>query len=166
MGRHQAADVYGKNCDFDKVAESWELSTHPPGESSLAGGDHPGLTLSQYFQQFPGSPGEKRPGLQGLPGAHQAHRRQGPSSIQVHPSDEYALRGGRRSTARRRCGSSWTVSPGRFSYFGVNRPVSKEEFQQRIENNTVLEVLNKVEVRRGMCSSSSPAPSTPSGRAS
>ena len=46
----------------------------------------------------------------------------------------------------------WVIvdcEPGAFLYFGVNRPVSKEEFQQRIENNTVLEVLNKVEVRPG-----------------
>ena len=40
-GGTKLRDVYGKNCDFDKVAESWELSTHPAGESTLAGGDHP-----------------------------------------------------------------------------------------------------------------------------
>ena len=46
----------------------------------------------------------------------------------------------------------WVIvdcDPGAFLYFGVNRPVSKEEFRQRIENNTVLEVLNKVEVHPG-----------------
>ena len=71
-----------------------------------------------------------------------------PLSIQVHPSDEYALR------VEGEYGKTemWVIvdcEPGAFLYFGVNRPVSKEEFQQRIENNTVLEVLNKVEVRPG-----------------
>ena len=138
-----------KTAIFDKVAESWELSTHPAGESSLAGGDHPGLILSQYFQQFPEVLGKNRPGLQGLSGAHQAHRRQGPS---FHPrctpatSTPCGWRGQYGKT------EMWVIvdcEPGAFLYFGVNRPVSKEEFQQRIENNTVLEVLNKVEVRPG-----------------
>ena len=46
-GGTKLRDVYGKNCDFDKVAESWELSTHPAGESSLAGGERDGLPLGQ-----------------------------------------------------------------------------------------------------------------------
>ena len=52
-GGTKLRDVYGKRCDFDKVAESWELSTHPAGESTLAGGERDGLPLGQYFQQFP-----------------------------------------------------------------------------------------------------------------
>lgn len=59
-GGTKLRDVYGKRCDFDKVAESWELSTHPAGESTLAGGERDGLPLGQYFQQVPPGPGEKR----------------------------------------------------------------------------------------------------------
>ena len=36
-----------------------------------------------------------------------------------------------------------------FIYFGVNRDMTKEEFKRRIEENTVLEVLNKVPVHKG-----------------
>ena len=39
--------------------------------------------------------------------------------------------------------------PGAYLYFGVNREVTREEFAQRIANNTVLEVLNKVDVHPG-----------------
>ena len=31
-------------------------------------------------------------------------------------------------------------------YYGVNKEISKEEFADRIKNDTILEVLNKVEV--------------------
>ena len=147
-GGTKLRDVYGKNCDFDKVAESWELSTHPAGESTLAGGDHPGLTLSQYFQQFPEVLGKNARAFRDFPVLIKLIDAKDPLSIQVHPSDEYALR------VEGEYGKTemWVIvdcEPGAFLYFGMNRPVSKEEFQQRIENNTVLEVLNKVEVHPG-----------------
>lgn len=147
-GGTKLRDVYGKNCDFDKVAESWELSTHPAGESTLAGGDHPGLILSQYFQQFPEVLGKNARAFRDFPVLIKLIDAKDPLSIQVHPSDEYALR------VEGEYGKTemWVIvdcEPGAFLYFGVNRPVSKEEFQQRIENNTVLEVLNKVEVHPG-----------------
>ncbi len=34
-------------------------------------------------------------------------------------------------------------------YYGVNKEISKEEFADRIKNDTILEVLNKVEVKKG-----------------
>lgn len=34
-------------------------------------------------------------------------------------------------------------------YYGFSREVSKEEFEKRIKNKTLLEVLNKVEVHKG-----------------
>ena len=37
-GGTKLRDLYGKHCDLGKVAESWELSTHPAGESKIQGG--------------------------------------------------------------------------------------------------------------------------------
>ena len=147
-GGTKLRDVYGKRCDFDKVAESWELSTHPAGESALAGGERDGLPLGQYFQQFPQALGKNAAAFESFPLLIKLIDAKEPLSIQVHPSDEYALR------VEGEYGKTemWVIvncDPGAFLYFGVNRPVSKEEFRQRIENNTVLEVLNKVEVHPG-----------------
>lgn len=147
-GGTKLRDVYGKRCDFDKVAESWELSTHPAGESTLAGGERDGLPLGQYFQQFPQALGKNAAAFESFPVLIKLIDAKEPLSIQVHPSDEYALR------VEGEYGKTemWVIvdcDPGAFLYFGVNRPVSKEEFRQRIENTTVLEVLNKVEVHPG-----------------
>ena len=38
---------------------------------------------------------------------------------------------------------------GAYLYYGFNREVSKEEFAERIKNNTLLEVLNPVKVKKG-----------------
>ena len=147
-GGTKLREVYGKPCDFDKVAESWELSTHPAGESRVDGGEYNGLTLSQYFQQIPQALGKNAAAFESFPVLIKLIDAKDPLSIQVHPSDEYALR------VEGEYGKTemWVIvdcEPGAFLYFGVNRLVSKEEFRQRIEDNTVLEVLNKVEVHPG-----------------
>ena len=147
-GGTKLREVYGKPCDFDKVAESWELSTHPAGKSRVDGGEYNGLTLSQYFQQVPQALGKNAAAFESFPVLIKLIDAKDPLSIQVHPSDEYALR------VEGEYGKTemWVIvdcEPGAFLYFGVNRPVSKEEFRRRIEDNTVLEVLNKVEVHPG-----------------
>ena len=91
-GGTKLRDVYGKRCDFDKVAESWELSTHPAGESTLAGGERDGLPLGQYFQQFPQALGKNAAAFESFPVLIKLIDAKEPLSIQVHPSDAYALR--------------------------------------------------------------------------
>lgn len=148
-GGTKLRDVYGKQCDLDKVAESWELSTHSAGESRIDGGEYDGLTLNQYFEKVgKAAQGTNVSTFERFPVLIKLIDAKDPLSIQVHPSDEYALQ------VEHEYGKTemWYVldcDPGAFLYFGVNRPVTKEEFRQRIENNTVLEVLNKVEVHPG-----------------
>ena len=38
---------------------------------------------------------------------------------------------------------------GSYLYYGFNRTVTKEELEKRIANNTILDVLNKVSVKKG-----------------
>ena len=49
-GGNRLVNEYNKNCDFERVAESWELSTHKDGESIVADGDFKGFTLSEYIK--------------------------------------------------------------------------------------------------------------------
>lgn len=148
-GGTKLRDVYGKQCDLPKVAESWELSTHPAGESRIDGGEFDGLTLGEYVKKAGDKVlGKNTLAFERFPVLIKLIDAKDPLSIQVHPSDEYALK------VEHEYGKTemWYVmdcDPGAFLYFGVNRPVTKEEFRQRIENNTVLEVLNKVEVHPG-----------------
>ena len=148
-GGTRLRDVYHKPCDFDKVAESWELSTHPAGESKLLGGEYDGLTLSQYIQRAGKEVLGKNAGaFENFPVLIKLIDAKDPLSIQVHPSDEYALR------VEGEYGKTemWYIvdcQEDAFLYFGVNRPMTKEEFRQRIQDNTILEVLGKVEVHPG-----------------
>ena len=54
---------FGKNCDWDKIAESWELSTHKDGMSVIAEGEYAGLTLPEYLAKT-NSAGKKAESLE------------------------------------------------------------------------------------------------------
>ena len=65
-------------------------------------------------------------------------------SIQVHPSDEYALK----HEGQYGKTEVWYIMdcrPGAFIYYGFKEGISSEEFARRIQDKTLLEVLNKVE---------------------
>lgn len=69
-------------------------------------------------------------------------------SIQIHPDNEFALR------VEGEYGKTemWYIvdcEPGAYLYYGFQKEISKAEFKERIENNTLLEVLNKVPVHKG-----------------
>ena len=141
-------EVYGKPCGYDRVAESWELSTHPAGQSKISGGELDGMELSEYFRLHPEVLGKNCGEFANFPVLIKFIDAKNPLSIQVHPSDEYALK----EEGEYGKTEMWYVMDcelGAYLYFGVNREVSQEEFRQRIADNTVEEVLNRVEVHPG-----------------
>ncbi len=140
---------FNKRCDFEKVAESWELSTHKDGQSIVASGEFKGLTLSEYVEKqgksVLGTNGED---FEYFPILIKLIDAKDSLSIQVHPNDEYALK------VEGEYGKTemWYVADcdeGAYLYYGFNRDISEEELKARIENNTILEVLNKVSVKKG-----------------
>ncbi len=148
-GGTKLRDVYGKPCDYEKVAESWELSTHPAGQSKIAGGENDGQTLGAYIEKYGrGILGTNCARFKEFPVLIKFIDAKDPLSVQVHPSDEYALR------VEGEYGKTemWYVvdcEPGASLYFGVNRAITKEEFKKRIEENTLTDVLYKADVQKG-----------------
>lgn len=141
--------LYGKQCDFKIIAESWELSDHPAGQSIVATGEMEGKMFHEYLEKIGreglGSNCDK---FENFPVLIKFIDAKEPLSIQVHPSDEYALA----NEGQYGKTEMWYIldcEPGASLYYGVNREVTPEEFKERIENNTVLEVLNKAEVHKG-----------------
>ena len=69
-------------------------------------------------------------------------------SIQVHPSDAYALE----HEGQYGKTEMWVVldaEPGASLYYGFDREVSLEEFSSRVSDGTLTEVLRKVPVKPG-----------------
>jgi len=140
---------FGKQSDLDIVAESWELSTHKDGQSVVAEGEFKGLKLSEYLEKIGSEAiGTKAQRFDFFPMLIKFIDAKGSLSIQVHPDDAYALE------HEKEFGKTevWYIlgcEEGSFLYYGFEHEISKEEFQKRIAENTLLEVLHKAPVKKG-----------------
>ncbi len=140
---------FGKQTLLPRVAESWELSCHPDGESVITGGQYDGLSLSEYIKKC----GDEVLGtncrrFDFFPVLIKLIDAKSDLSIQVHPDDEYALRteGGYGKT------EMWYVvdcEPGAKLYCGFSRSISKEQFEELIAKGTLESALNEVPVKKG-----------------
>lgn len=148
-GGTRLRDVYGKKCDYEIIAESWELSTHKAGQSIIATGPNRGLMLSEYIDRFGRGilgwkcePYERFPLLIKFIDSRQS------LSIQVHPGDDYALQ----KEDEYGKNELWYVvdcEPDSWLYCGFSRDTTEEEVRRRVEDGTLTRILNKIPVKKG-----------------
>lgn len=148
-GGRRLIEEYGKDFQGDVLAETWELSCHPDGPSRIVNGIHAGKTLQQYIDE------------QGkdILGTHCSRFGTFPIliklidagdnlSVQVHPDNIFALQ----NEGQYGKTEMWYVmdaKEGAFLYYGFKNEISVEEFEKRIKEDTLLEVLNTVPVQKG-----------------
>ncbi len=148
-GGDRLKEEYGIEYDGEPLAEAWVLSCHPDGPSLIDSGKYRGKTLSEYIgikgKEIIGKDADKFPDFPVLIKLIDARA---DLSIQVHPDNEYALshEGQNGKT------EMWYILDaldGAFIYYGFKKEISKEEFAERIRDNTIIEVLNRVPVKKG-----------------
>ncbi len=148
-GGNRLREEYGKVLDSDRIAESWELSCHKDGQSVIDGGEFGGKTLSEYIEAKGKSVlGTNCARFEYFPVLIKLIDAKDNLSVQVHPSNEYALR------VEGEYGKTemWYIvdcDEGAELLYGFKHEISKEEFAQRIADNTLLEVTNNVPVHKG-----------------
>ena len=139
---------YGKRYDGARLAETWELSCHPDGPSVLADGPDAGETLAAYLAAHPEALGERGRKFAEFPVLIKLIDAARDLSIQVHPDDAYA----RAHEGQNGKTEMWYVlsaAPDAFLYCGFARDISRDELARRIADNTLPEVLRRVNVRAG-----------------
>lgn len=148
-GGHRLVEKYNKEFDGDILAESWELSCHPDGPSYVVNGSYAGKTLQEYIdlegKKVLGNNCQK---FEEFPILVKFIDAKDNLSIQVHPDNEYALK----NEGQYGKTEMWYImdcEEGAFLYYGFKKEVSKEEFEERIKTDTLLEVLNAVPVQKG-----------------
>ena len=146
---HRLVEKYNKEFDCDILAESWELSCHPDGPSYVVNGSYAGKTLQEYIdlegKKVLGNNCQK---FEEFPILAKFIDAKDNLSIQVHPDNEYALK----NEGQYGKTEMWYImdcEEGAFLYYGFKKEVSKEEFEERIKTDTLLEVLNAVPVQKG-----------------
>ena len=148
-GGNQLRERFGKKSTADRIAESWELACHKDGSSRILNGPDAGKTLTEYLSQHgTACLGINCREFDTMPVLIKLIDAKENLSVQVHPDNAYAQRveGEPGKT------EMWYIvdcEPGASLLYGFQHAITKEEFQTRIAENTLLEVTNAVPVHKG-----------------
>lgn len=140
---------FGFESDMEKVAEGWMLSCHKDGENIVELGQFKGKTLSEVINEcgkdILGENGKK---FDFFPILIKLIDAKNDLSVQVHPDNEYALRV-EGEYGKTECWYILDCEENAELIYGFKKEISSKEFKERIENNTFLDVVNKVKVSKG-----------------
>lgn len=150
-GGNQLRPYKGLTSSDEPIGESWEVSAVPTSTSIISNGELAGKDVISAINQYPNEilgrvVNEKYQGR--LPLLVKFIDAKRDLSIQVHPNDEMALR------EHGKMGKSemWYVikaDEGAHLYAGFKREITPEEYQQRITDGTITEVLADHQVKAG-----------------
>lgn len=147
-GGTRLREEYGKRSDSDRLAESWELSCHKEGRSVIADGEYGGKTLSYYLAENPSALGTDCNKFKDFPVLIKLIDARDKLSVQVHPDNSYAQR------VEGEYGKTemWYVidcAEDAELIYGFRRKLTKNEFRRVVEENTLLDKVNRVKVKKG-----------------
>lgn len=146
-GGSRLKDDFGKVSTTPILAESWECSTHPNGESIIASGSYTGLTLTKVLKKHPKYLGSNNYNKEGkLPILIKFIDAKKDLSIQVHPSDEYAYKYENKQLGKTEMWYVLDAKDNATLTYGFHKNMNKELVKKAIENNTISKYLNKVKI--------------------
>ena len=143
-GGMKLKEKYGKQTEKNPVAESWELSFHKDGPTRLESGK----TLQETVTET--DLGENCKGFPFFPMLVKLIDAKQDLSVQVHPSDAYALKN-ENSFGKTEMWYIVEAEEGAGIYLGFKQDVTQEEYEKAIENTTLTDLLNFFEVKAGDC---------------
>ena len=140
-GGTRLKEEYGFETDKEIAAEGWMLASHKDGTNIVGNGALAGKTFDEVLRSW----GDKETNFPLLIKLIDARDK---LSVQVHPEDEYAYR------VEHEPGKTemWYIvdcKEGAKLIYGFTRRLDKAEFEARIKNNTLDEVMNYVPVKKG-----------------
>jgi len=150
-GGRKLIDEYGLETEASNIAEAWVMSCHKDGNSTVLNGELKGKTLTEAIEIMGADAlGKKGKTFKYFPLLIKLIDAKADLSVQVHPSDEYALKheGEFGKT------EMWYIldaEKGAKLYYGFKENITKEEFENHIKNGTLESILNAVTVNKGDC---------------
>ncbi|MBQ4119806.1 MAG: class I mannose-6-phosphate isomerase [Clostridia bacterium] len=140
---------YCLKTETEIAAEGWMLSCHKDGSGSVINGELAGKTLPEVLEIWgKAALGEKAAKFAYFPLLIKLIDAKQKLSVQVHPDDQYALK----NEGEYGKTEMWYVvdcDQGAQLVYGFKKQISKQEFEKRIKDNTLLEVCNNVPVHKG-----------------
>lgn len=138
-----------KDVPFEKTAESWEVCCHKNGMSIVENGEYKGKLIKEVIDLHKlDLLGSKSLKFDRFPLLIKYIDANDSLSVQVHPSDEYALKneGDYGKT------EVWYIVDAKADaklIFGVKEGTTKEDFKTALDNKNLEECLNYVNVKKG-----------------
>ena len=137
---------FNKGLGLSRVSECWELSVRDIDSSIIASGKDEGKKLSEVISKEDIGPVMDRfpyfPLLIKLIDAKEN------LSVQVHPSDDYALKY-ENSFGKSEMWHIISADEGSGLYVGLNKDYQKEDNEKALKEGTILECLNFFKVKPG-----------------
>ncbi len=143
-GGSKLKKYYGKNTPLEPLAETWELSLHKDGESTLSDGTPLSVAATEADL------GENCKGFPFFPVLVKLIDADAKLSVQVHPEDGYALEH-ENSLGKTEMWYIADADEGAGIYLGFNKDVSREELESAIRNKTLTDYLQFIPVKKGDC---------------
>ena len=141
-GGKKLKSEYGKITELSPLAETWELSFHKDGKTTLESGEALCDVVSEDEL------GENCKGFDFFPVLVKFIDAQDKLSVQVHPSDSYALE----NEGQFGKTEMWYVveaDEGAGLYMGLERECDPEEFARAVADGSVEKLLSFKKVKRG-----------------
>lgn len=150
-GGSRLNDDFSKGIDLSPLAETWECSTHPDGISIVSSGEYTGMGVSDVLDIHPEYMGlhPRRMVKEGLPVLVKLIDANKDLSVQVHPSDDYAMKHENGQMGKTEMWYVIDADRGAQLVYGFREQVTKEEIRQSIADGSIIRYLNHIPVHRG-----------------
>lgn len=151
-GGSRLKNEYGKNTPYEITGESWEVASHPNGESTVMEGEYSGKTIKELTgllkEKFLGDKvymgdDAKFPLLVKFIDAKQN------LSVQVHPDDKYAGINENGELGKTEMWYIMDAAEGAGILYGFKDVITKDAFKKSIEENTLLDYTHFAACKKG-----------------
>lgn len=148
-GGRKLIEDYGFETSLANAAEAWLLSCHKDGPSFVTNGEYKGKTLQEVID-IRGREilGTNNADINDFPILIKIIDACDKLSVQVHPGDEYA-RAVENENGKTEAWFVLDCEEGAELIYGVNRDMERAEFAAKIEDGSLMEVMNCVKVNPG-----------------
>ena len=139
---------YGYESDLNNIAEAWVLTARNDGDNTVKNGEYAGQSFTELIKSNPAFLGKKGEKYNEFPLLIKFIDAKSDLSIQVHPDDDYA-RVHENSLGKTEAWYVLDCSDDAELIYGFNKEITKEEFENSIKDNSFLNHVNKVKVKKG-----------------
>jgi len=150
-GGSRLNDDFGKEINLSPLAETWECSTHPDGQSVVASGTDAGKTLGKVLCAHPEYLGahslQTTGGRAELPILVKLIDAKQDLSVQVHPDDSYAL-AHENSLGKTEMWYVLSAKKNAMLIYGFNQDMNEVCIRRALAEGTIDNYLNHVAVHK------------------